>query len=188
MPPPTTRESIKSAHRGMGQPGGASAICPCDGLNWLHPALWRCYNRLICLCVRYLQLHSANSTPWHTSHNTIWRVAILPDKLDADPMLLGALNGTIELATCTFREGRREDYITKRCAVAFDPAAQCPNWIEFQEKIANGDADLVAYKERVFGLQRHFFIRIDAGVSSSLSHRNYSFSGPAHRRPGSVLI
>ena len=72
------------------------------------------------------------------------RVAILPDKLDADPMLLGALNGTIELVTCTFREGRREDYITKQCAVAFDPTAQCPNWIEFQEKIANGDADLVA--------------------------------------------
>jgi putative DNA primase/helicase len=89
--------------------------------------------------VRYLQLHSANLTPWHTSHNTIcaW-------KLDADPMLLGALNGTIELATCTFREGRREDYITKQCAVAFDPTAQCPNWIEFQEKIAHGDADLVA--------------------------------------------
>lgn len=49
-------------------------------------------------------------------------VILSPDKLDADPMLLGVLNGTIELATGTFRDGRREDYISKRCAVAFDPA------------------------------------------------------------------
>ena len=34
----------------------------------------------------------------------------------------------------------------------FRPAAQCPNWIEFQNKIAGGNAELIAYKQRVFGL------------------------------------
>jgi putative DNA primase/helicase len=72
--------------------------------------------------------------------------------LDADPMLLGVLNGVVELATGTFRAGRREDYITKQCEVAFDPNAKCPNWIAFQNKIAGGDADLIAYKQRLFGL------------------------------------
>jgi putative DNA primase/helicase len=80
------------------------------------------------------------------------QVVLSPDALDADPMLLGVLNGTIDLNTVKFREGRREDYITKQCHVAFDPAAQCPNWIKFQSKIAAGNADLVAYKQRVFGL------------------------------------
>ena len=80
------------------------------------------------------------------------RVVLSSDALDADKMLLGVLNGTIDLNTCAFREGRREDYITKQCAVAYDSAAQCPNWIEFQNKIAGGNAELVAYKQRVFGL------------------------------------
>src|SRR6202035_5024807 len=80
------------------------------------------------------------------------RVVLSPGALDASPMLLGVLNGTIDLKACAFREGRRQDYITKQCAVAFDPQAQCPNWIEFQNKIAGGNAELVAYKQRVFGL------------------------------------
>ena len=80
------------------------------------------------------------------------QVVLSPDALDANAMLLGVLNGTIDLNTCAFREGRREDYITKQCAVAFDRAARCPNWIAFQNKIAGGNADLVAYKQRLFGL------------------------------------
>ena len=67
-------------------------------------------------------------------------------------MLLGVLNGVVELSTGTFRDGRREDYITKRCEVVFERTAQCPNWEEFQNKIAGGDADLIAFKQRLFGL------------------------------------
>ena len=52
----------------------------------------------------------------------------------------------------TFRDGRREDYITKQCAVFFDAEAQCPEWIKLQKKIAGGNAELIAYKQRLFGL------------------------------------
>jgi putative DNA primase/helicase len=80
---------------------------------------------------------------------------ILPfDKLDADPLLLGVLNGTIDLRAGEFRPGRREDCITKRCNIVFDPHAKCLNWLEFENKIA-GEGEywnLVAYKQRVFGL------------------------------------
>jgi putative DNA primase/helicase len=84
-------------------------------------------------------------------------VSLPPDRLDADPMLLGVLNGVIELSTGTFRDGKREDYITKRCNVAFDPAAKCPNWDTFHERIATGNdasakAELIAYKRRMYGL------------------------------------
>lgn len=67
-------------------------------------------------------------------------------------MLLGVLNGTIDLRTGAFRDGRREDYITKQCAVFFDAEAQCPEWIKFQKKTADGNAELIAYKQRLFGL------------------------------------
>jgi putative DNA primase/helicase len=79
-------------------------------------------------------------------------IALTPDALDADPMVLGVRNGVVDLNTGKFREGRRGDYITKQAAVAFDPDARCPNWIAFQEKISSNDADLIAYKQRVYGL------------------------------------
>jgi putative DNA primase/helicase len=79
-------------------------------------------------------------------------MALSPDALDADPMLLGVLNGVIDLKTGALRRGRREDYITKRCKVVFDASAQCPNWLAFQNKIANGDKELIAYKQRLSGL------------------------------------
>jgi putative DNA primase/helicase len=79
-------------------------------------------------------------------------VPLSPNDLDTDPMLLGVLNGTIDLSTGAFGNGVREDNITKRCGVAFDPKATCPNWEAFQQKITNGDADLIAYKQRVYGV------------------------------------
>src|ERR1700730_5812998 len=83
-------------------------------------------------------------------HNS--KVVLSPDALDANSMLLGVLNGTIDLRTGAFRDGRREDYITKQCAVFFDAEARCPEWIKFQKKIAGGNAELIAYKQRLFGL------------------------------------
>jgi putative DNA primase/helicase len=79
-------------------------------------------------------------------------IVLSHERLDADPMLLGVKNGVIELETGQFREGRREDYITKRCDVAYDPRAICPQWCEFQATIAGHDKDLIAYKQRLAGV------------------------------------
>ena len=46
----------------------------------------------------------------------------------ATSMLLNVQNGTIELDTGTLREHRREDYLTRRLELDFDPEAQCPRW------------------------------------------------------------
>jgi putative DNA primase/helicase len=72
-------------------------------------------------------------------------------KLDEDKLLLGVLNGVIDLRTGKFRKARREDYITKRANVAFDANATCPNWLAFQEKISGGDQELIRFKQRMFG-------------------------------------
>jgi putative DNA primase/helicase len=72
--------------------------------------------------------------------------------LDADPLLIGVLNGVVDLRTGEFRESRREDFITKRANVNYEPDAKCPNWLKFQEKISGAHPGLIDYKQRAFGL------------------------------------
>jgi putative DNA primase/helicase len=72
-------------------------------------------------------------------------------KLDADPWLLGVQNGVIELKTGQFRAGLREDYITKRSDVTFDPEAQCLRWNDFLDTVTGHDAELKAYLQRMVG-------------------------------------
>ena len=77
---------------------------------------------------------------------------VLPaNKLDADPWVLGVQNGVVELRTGKFRPGRREDLITKCANVAFDPNAQCPNWLTFLDTITKSDVSLQSYIQRMVG-------------------------------------
>ena len=77
---------------------------------------------------------------------------VLPaQQLDADPWLLGLPNGVLELRTGKFRVAERQDFVTKRMSVAFDPEATCPNWLEFINMITGGDRLLAAYLQRAVG-------------------------------------
>ena len=78
-------------------------------------------------------------------------VVVSAGDLDTDPWLLGVQNGVLELQTGQFRAARREDLITKRAGVSYDPNAQCPEWLNFLDTIMGGDAALQAYLQRVVG-------------------------------------
>jgi putative DNA primase/helicase len=78
-------------------------------------------------------------------------VVLSVDKLDADPLLLGVPNGVVDLRNGTFREGRRDDYVTKVAGAAFDERARCPQWKNFLKKIFDSDGDLIGYVQRVCG-------------------------------------
>jgi P4 family phage/plasmid primase-like protien len=78
-------------------------------------------------------------------------VVLAVDKLDADPYLLGVRNGVIDLRAVKFRAASRTDYITKLAGVAYDPNAQCPNWIVFLNKIFRNDDELIKYIQRAIG-------------------------------------
>jgi putative DNA primase/helicase len=78
-------------------------------------------------------------------------VTLSSQQLDADPWLLGTQNGVLELQTGKFRPAKRDDYITLRTGVAFDPAAACPDWLAFLDKVTGGDRSLSAYLKRVAG-------------------------------------
>jgi putative DNA primase/helicase len=78
------------------------------------------------------------------------RFAMGTDEWDRDPWLLNTPDGTVDLRTGRMRPHHREDYITKVAAVS--PAdIGCPLFLEFMEKITNGDAELIAFLQRSFG-------------------------------------
>jgi putative DNA primase/helicase len=79
------------------------------------------------------------------------KIVLSPDALDANPWLLGVRNGVIELRTGLFRPARRDDYVTRRAGVAFDPTQECPIWREFLDVITGGDRDPIAYMQRACG-------------------------------------
>lgn len=78
-------------------------------------------------------------------------IALLANRLDADPLLLGTPNGVVDLRTGTFREGQRSDLITRRIGVKFDHLATCPRWERFLSEVMKGDAELVEYLQLAVG-------------------------------------
>lgn len=71
-------------------------------------------------------------------------IPVLPAEFDAKPNLFNCRNGTLELDTMTFREHLKEEMLTKVAAVDFDPAAECPQWLEHLNLIFRGDAEYPA--------------------------------------------
>jgi putative DNA primase/helicase len=64
---------------------------------------------------------------------------------------LNCLNGTIDLRTGTIRAHRREDLLTKRCPVAYDADATCPQWLAFLHDVTAGNQALIDYLRRAVG-------------------------------------
>jgi len=83
------------------------------------------------------------------------------DQLDADPLKVNCLNGTLQFRVTTHGKVRRceiqflphdrADLITKRMAVAYDPDARAPKFIEFLNRI-QPDPLMQGYLQRLFGL------------------------------------
>ena len=75
--------------------------------------------------------------------------ALRTEDWDTDPWLLNTPTGTIDLRTGQNRPHDRQDRITKIAAVG--PGGACPRWLEFLDRIFNGDQQLIAYIKRVLG-------------------------------------
>lgn len=68
---------------------------------------------------------------------------------DADPWLVGTLNGTLNLRTLQHRPGSRSDYITKRINASYDAEAKAPEWEKFITRIL--PEDLAGYVQSIAG-------------------------------------
>ena len=63
------------------------------------------------------------------------RFTLSVNELDQDPWLLGVGNGVVDLRTGTLRETSRDEYVTRRSPVCFDPTAKASRWIRFITEI-----------------------------------------------------
>lgn len=80
------------------------------------------------------------------------RSIILPAAaLDRDRWLLNCLNGTLELKDGKLRAHHREDLITKRIDVDYDPAAMCPTFERFLEEILGARPALIRFVQKAIG-------------------------------------
>jgi putative DNA primase/helicase len=73
------------------------------------------------------------------------------EALDANPDLVAARNGVLDLSTGKFREALRADYITRRLGVDFDATTGCPTWEVFLDTIFAGNQGLISFMQRAVG-------------------------------------
>jgi putative DNA primase/helicase len=107
---------------------------------------------------------------------------VLPvTKMDADPYLLGVPNGVVDLRTGTFREARREDYVTKIAGAPYDARARCPNWEAFLKEVLPDD--VVAYLQRAVGyvltgltVEEVLFVLYGTGANGKSTFRETLFA------------
>lgn len=71
---------------------------------------------------------------------------------DLDPFLFNTQNGTLDLRTGTLRAHAPNDLITKLAGTRYDPAATCPQWIAFLDRIMDHDQEMIGFLQRAIGL------------------------------------
>lgn len=76
------------------------------------------------------------------------------EAFDAKPYLLNTRNCTIDFGGSgepVIREHRPEDLLTQVAPVEYDPNAKCPLFVATLSEALEGDADLIAYVQKLFG-------------------------------------
>jgi putative DNA primase/helicase len=74
---------------------------------------------------------------------------------NTNPWLFNVQNGTIEIdpeaKTWTFREHRREDFLSQIADVSYDPDAKCPRWDRFLTEVFPGQVEVVRFLQKSIG-------------------------------------
>lgn len=65
------------------------------------------------------------------------RFVISVSRLNANPWLLGVANGVVDLRDGALRENAREDFVTMRCPVAYEPGTAAPRWQRFITEVTS---------------------------------------------------
>ncbi|MEM2932463.1 MAG: phage/plasmid primase, P4 family [Nitrososphaerota archaeon] len=82
-----------------------------------------------------------------------WMLAKKYTEFDQDPWLLCCANGVLDLRLDGngFRQAKPDDWLHRSCGIAYDPDAECPQWMRFQEEICCGDQELIRFKQLAYG-------------------------------------
>ncbi len=79
-------------------------------------------------------------------------LALSGDEWDRDPWLLAVKNGVLDLRTGELRAGAPGDYLRIQAPTAWQGSdAPAPRWERFLQEVFDGDAELVAFMQRLLG-------------------------------------
>ena len=78
------------------------------------------------------------------------QVAVRAAELDADPFLVGALNGVIDLRDGSFHPHKPEHLVTRRLSTNYDPSATAPTWERFLAEV-QPDPEMRGFLQRLVG-------------------------------------
>ena len=76
---------------------------------------------------------------------------VTSDAFDRDPFVLNVQNGTLDLKTFSLKPHSAGDLLSRVAAVAYDPAAAAPRWLQFIDEITGGDRALARYLQKCAG-------------------------------------
>jgi putative DNA primase/helicase len=79
------------------------------------------------------------------------RIRVNADKLDAHPYELNTPTGIICLRTGALTAADPDKLHTKSTGIIYDPTATAPRWEKFLHTTFNGDAEMIAYIQRIAG-------------------------------------
>jgi putative DNA primase/helicase len=71
------------------------------------------------------------------------------EQWDSDNWLLNTPEGTVDLRSGEIHEHRREEYLTRLTAAG--PGGDCTHWLEFLERVTDGDPELQSFFQRMVG-------------------------------------
>lgn len=110
-------------------------------------------------------------------------IAISALQLDQHPYLLNCPNGVVDLRTGNLLPHAQEFFITKLCPVSYDPAAECPQFLDFVEWAMGGgppnpDKELSDRTMRLVGfLQRALGYGLTGDVTQKVVFVFYGLGG-----------
>jgi len=81
---------------------------------------------------------------------SIHRIGVKLDQIDADPHLIGLPNGVYDLNADRFKPHSKESMVTMRLGCSFDPSAQCPRFVAFMERV-QPDLEMRSFIQRLAG-------------------------------------
>jgi putative DNA primase/helicase len=78
-------------------------------------------------------------------------IPILLDELDRNPWLLNLKNGTLDLKTGELYSPRKSDLITKILDIEYTRGASCATWVDFLDKVMDGNKRLITFLQQAVG-------------------------------------
>lgn len=131
-----------------------------DGQRWrtlTTPSIWNRVNQVIGgytsatkgLPPALARKLCAQHTTTAVEQNARSRMEAYPNQWDADPWLLNTPGGALDLRTGKIRPNAPGDFCTKSTAIA--PGGECPLWLKFLDRTADGDEELQRYLQRFLG-------------------------------------